>query len=39
MDVQLSNVLNDIAGEGGLRIIEAVLAAERDPEQLAALCI
>jgi transposase len=38
MNVQLSNVLSDIAGESGLRIIEAILAAERDPEQLAALC-
>jgi transposase len=33
-----SNVLSDITGESGLRIIEAILAGERDPEQLAALC-
>jgi transposase len=38
MNVQLSNVVSDIVGESGLRIIEAILAAERDPEQLAALC-
>ena len=38
MNVQLSNVVSDIVGESGLRIIEAILAGERDPEQLAALC-
>ncbi len=38
MNVQLSNVLSDITGESGLRIIEAILAGERDPEQIAALC-
>src|SRR5690349_1252057 len=38
MNVQLSNVISDITGESGLRIIEAILAGERDPEQLAALC-
>ena len=38
MNVQLSNVLSDITGESGLRIIEAILAGERDPEQLASLC-
>jgi transposase len=36
MNVQLSNVISDIVGD--LRIIEAILAGERDPEQLAALC-
>jgi len=35
--VRLRNVLSDITGESGLRIIEAILAGERDPEQLAAL--
>ena len=29
---------SDITGESGLRIIEAILAGERNPEQLAALC-
>jgi transposase len=38
MNVQLSNVISDIVGETGLRIIEAIIAGERDPEQLAALC-
>jgi transposase len=30
MNVQLSNVISDITGESGLRIIEAILAGERD---------
>jgi len=38
MNVQLSNVISDIVGETGLRIIEAIIAGERDPKQLAALC-
>lgn len=38
MNVQLSNVLSDIVGQSGLQIIEAILAGQRDPEQLAALC-
>jgi transposase len=38
MNVQLSNVLSDITGESGLRIVDAILAGERDPEQLASLC-
>src|SRR5258708_9715751 len=38
MNVQLSNVNSDNTGESGLRIIEAILAGERDPEQLADLC-
>src|SRR5499427_1818440 len=38
MNVQLSNVISDITGESGLRIVEAILAGERDPEQLASLC-
>jgi transposase len=38
MNVQLSNVISDIVGETGLRIIEAIMAGERDPKQLAALC-
>src|SRR6202008_4276088 len=29
---------SDITGESGLRIIEAILAGQRDPEQLASLC-
>jgi hypothetical protein len=38
MNVQLSKVISDITGESGLRMIEAILAGERDPEQLASLC-
>jgi transposase len=38
MNVQLSNVISDITGESGLRILDAILAGERDPEQLASLC-
>jgi transposase len=38
MNVQLSNVISDITGESGSRIIEAILAGERDPERLAPLC-
>src|SRR5262252_9176310 len=38
MNVQLSNVISDVTGETGLRILEAIIAGERDPEQLAALC-
>src|SRR6201981_1589889 len=37
MNVQLSNVISDIVGESGLRIIEAIIAGERDQKQLAAL--
>lgn len=37
MNVQLHQVLSDITGVSGLRIIEAILAGERDPQKLAAL--
>jgi transposase len=37
MNVQLARVISDISGETGLRIIDAILAGKRDPEQLAAL--
>lgn len=37
MNVQLPHVLSDITGESGLKIIEAILAGERDPLQLARL--
>ena len=33
MNVQLANVISDISGETGLRIIDAILAGERDPKQ------
>ncbi len=37
MNVQLANFISDISGETGLRIIDAMLSGQRDPEQLAAL--
>lgn len=37
MNLQLSQVLTAITGKTGLRIIRAIVAGERDPQQLAAL--
>jgi transposase len=37
MNVQLANTISDISGESGLRIIDAILTGERDPETLARL--
>jgi transposase len=37
MNVQLHQVLSDITGVSGLRIIEAILAGQRDGQKLAAL--
>jgi transposase len=37
MNVQLSRVVSDIDGETGLRIIEAIVAGERDPKVLVQL--
>jgi transposase len=37
MNLQLSQVLSDVTGETGQRIIRAIVAGERDPRQLAAL--
>ncbi len=37
MNVQLANVISDISGDTGLRIIDAILAGERDPQRLACL--
>jgi transposase len=37
MNVQLANVISDVSGETGLRIIDAILAGQRDPQQLAQL--
>jgi transposase len=37
MNVQLANVISDISGETGLRIIDAILGGQRDPETLAGL--
>jgi transposase len=38
MNVQIHRVLNDITGVSGLKIIDAILAGERDPLALAGLC-
>ena len=35
MNVKLQHVISDITGKTGMRIIEAIVAGERDPEQLA----
>jgi transposase len=37
MNVQLANVITDIAGETGQQIVRAIVAGERDPYQLARL--
>ena len=34
MNIQLSNVLRDITGESGLKVIEAILSGEREPQRL-----
>ena len=38
MNVRLHQVLSQIHGVSGLRVIDAILAGERDPQVLAALC-
>ena len=38
MNIQLANVLSDISGKSGQAIVKAILAGERDPHELAALC-
>jgi transposase len=37
MNIQLANVISDVSGWTGQRIVRAILAGERDPEKLAAL--
>ena len=37
INLQLSQVLADVTGETGLRIIRAIVAGERDPHKLAAM--
>src|SRR6267378_7786567 len=37
MNVQLANVIRDISGETGLRILDAILAGQRDSQELACL--
>jgi transposase len=38
MNLQVHRVLSDITGLSGLRIMDAILAGERDPVTLAQLC-
>lgn len=38
MNIKLANVISQIHGSSGLKIIRAILAGERDPEHLASLC-
>jgi transposase len=38
MNLQLHQVLSDITGASGLAILDAILAGQRDPVQLAKLC-
>jgi hypothetical protein len=38
MNLQIHRVLNDITGISGLKILDAILAGERDPLTLARLC-
>ncbi|HEY3628936.1 MAG TPA: IS110 family transposase [Terracidiphilus sp.] len=38
MNVQIHHVLSDITGLSGMAIVEAILAGQRDPLQLASLC-
>ena len=38
MNVRLHHVLSQLHGVSGLRVIEAILAGQRDPAVLAALC-
>ena len=37
MNIQLANVISDLSGLTGQRIVRAILAGERDPQALAAL--
>jgi len=37
MNIQLSNVLSDLSGVSGMRIVRAILDGQRDPKALAAL--
>jgi transposase len=37
MNIQLGNVISDVVGETGQRILRAIIAGERDPQKLAEL--
>ena len=38
MNVKLHDVIRDLTGMSGLKVVRAILAGERDPERLLALC-
>jgi transposase len=38
MNIQLHNVISNITGESGMKILKAILSGERNPQNLAALC-
>jgi transposase len=38
MNLKLHNVISEIAGKSGIRIIEAILSGERNPDKLVGLC-
>lgn len=38
MNVKLHDVISSLVGESGIRVVEAILAGERDPDRLLALC-
>jgi hypothetical protein len=38
MNVKLHDVISSLVGASGIKVIEAILAGERDPERLLALC-
>ena len=38
MNLKLTEVISDITGWSGMRIIKAILAGQRDPEHLVELC-
>jgi transposase len=38
MNVKLHDVISNLVGASGLKVIEAILAGERDPERLLGLC-
>jgi transposase len=38
MNLQIHHVLSDITGQSGMAIVEAIVAGQRDPDQLASLC-
>src|SRR6185436_4461750 len=38
MNVKLHDVISSLVGQSGVRVIEAILEGEREPERLLALC-